>query len=53
VNFYDGLDVHRRLVGDEIRTRSFYDSIRASVREGDVVLDVGAGSGILNPCYFL
>ncbi len=48
MNFYDGLDVHRLLVGDEVRTRSFYDSIRASVHEGHVVLDVGAGSGILS-----
>ena len=48
MNFYDGLNVHRLLVGDEVRTRSFYESIRATVRKGDVVLDVGAGSGILS-----
>lgn len=48
VNFYDGLDVHRLLVADEVRTRAFYDSIRATVRSEDVVLDVGAGSGILS-----
>lgn len=46
--FYDGLDVHRLLVGDEARTRSFERSIRATVKEGAVVLDVGAGSGILS-----
>lgn len=48
MNFYDGLDVHRLLVGDEVRTGSFYESIRATVRPGDAVLDVGAGSGILS-----
>lgn len=48
VNFYDGLAVHRLLVGDEVRTRAFYESIRATVQSGAVVMDVGAGSGILS-----
>ena len=47
-NPYDGVDMHRRMVGDETRTRAFHDSIRAIVKEGMVVLDVGAGSGILS-----
>jgi precorrin-6B methylase 2 len=48
VNFYDGPDVHRILVNDQIRTRAFKESIAATVSNGDVVLDVGAGSGILS-----
>ena len=48
MTFYDGLDVHRLLVGDQARTRSFERAIRATVKEGDVVLDAGAGSGILS-----
>jgi SAM-dependent methyltransferase len=48
VNFYDGPDVHRILVNDETRTRAFHDSIAATVVPGDVVIDVGAGSGILS-----
>ncbi len=45
---YDDLNIHRLMVGDEPRTRSFERSIRSTVRKGDVVLDVGAGSGILS-----
>jgi protein arginine N-methyltransferase 6 len=48
MNFYDGVEIHRLLVGDEVRTRAFYESIRATVRSGDVIMDVGAGSGILS-----
>jgi precorrin-6B methylase 2 len=40
--------MHRLMVGDEVRTRAFERSVAATVRSGDVVLDVGAGSGILS-----
>lgn len=48
MNFYDDIEVHRLMVGDRVRTDTFRESISATVRPGDVVLDVGAGSGILS-----
>src|SRR5262249_15120177 len=48
MNQYDGIDVHNLLVTDEVRTRAFRDSIHATVKSGDTVLDVGAGCGILS-----
>jgi SAM-dependent methyltransferase len=47
---YDSVAMHRLMVGDEVRTSAFRHSILATVRPGDVVVDVGAGSAIL--CLF-
>ena len=48
MNFYDATAVHRLLVDDKVRTEAFRASIVAAVKNGDVVLDVGTGSGILS-----
>lgn len=48
MNLYDGIDVHRRMIADAARTGAFHRSLRATVRPGDVVVDVGAGTGILS-----
>ena len=45
---YAEFEVHRTMIRDEIRTMSFKRAIEAVVRPGDVVLDVGAGSGVLS-----
>jgi hypothetical protein len=42
------LEVHRGLLQDEIRTNAFREAIRRCVKPGDVVLDLGTGSGILS-----
>ncbi|TNF29394.1 MAG: methyltransferase domain-containing protein [Deltaproteobacteria bacterium] len=46
---HDGsLDYHRRMIGDPHRVDAYERALRALVAPGDVVLDVGAGTGLLS-----
>lgn len=38
---------HARMLHDDRRTRDFISALTAAVRRGDVVLDIGTGSGVL------
>ena len=45
---YAEFEVHRTMIRDRVRTEAFRRAIDSVVRPGDIVLDVGAGSGVLS-----
>lgn len=40
--------IHRVMIGDRVRTDAFQRALQAQVEAGDVVVDVGAGTGVLS-----
>jgi hypothetical protein len=44
---YDAARIHVRMLNDRARTAGFLRGIREVVRAGDVVVDVGTGTGVL------
>ena len=42
------IEYHQSMLADEVRTQSFLRAILKSVRPGDVVLDIGCGTGVLS-----
>ncbi len=50
---YDGIaissfDFHHSMLADELRTTSFLSAIEATVKPGDIVVDIGTGTGVLS-----
>ena len=45
---YAELSLHRKMLRDGVRNEAYRQAIFKTVKSGDVVLDVGAGSGILS-----
>lgn len=46
--FYLSLDIHRRMLRDDVRNEAYRQALFAAVKPGDAVLDVGAGTGVLS-----
>ena len=47
VGDYAQLSIHRLMLSDRVRTESYRRALSSAVKVGDVVLDVGAGTGIM------
>lgn len=47
-DFYASMDIHRRMLLDDVRNRIYREALLATVKPGDAVLDFGAGTGILS-----
>src|SRR5712692_1292131 len=46
-NIFEFLSVHREMIYDEVRTSAYGQAICEIVKRGDVVLDLGTGTGLL------
>ena len=46
--YFSLIDSHRRLLRDRRRVSAFHQAIRSVGKEGSIVLDLGAGTGILS-----
>jgi len=44
---YNSASFHIALLNDRSRTKSFIEAIRKTVKKGDIVLDIGTGTGVL------
>ncbi len=47
LDWFDAAPVHIRMLNDRARTESYQRAIRETVTPGDVVVDIGTGTGVL------
>ena len=47
-NIFVTLDQHERMLSDQLRVDTYYRAISKQVKKGDVVVDLGTGTGILS-----
>lgn len=47
-SYYDDLGMHRLMLADRVRCEAYRQALAKRVKPGDVVLDVGAGTGVLS-----
>lgn len=45
---FDAAHIHISMLGDRQRTQSYLQALRAVIRPGDIVLDLGSGSGVFS-----
>lgn len=43
----EAFEFHHSMLGDKVRTDSFLSALLQTIKPGDVVLDIGSGSGVL------
>src|SRR5437016_14582775 len=46
-NIFEFLSVHKEMIYDDVRTSAYSEAIASVVQPGDVVLDLGTGTGLL------
>ena len=47
LSIFNNVSVHERMLGDKVRISSYQRAIQRHVKPGDVVVDLGTGTGIL------
>lgn len=47
-NLCETIGIHKLMIDDKVRMCAFEEAIRESVKGGDIVVDVGAGTGVLS-----
>ncbi len=45
---FNSIYTHEMMIADKVRINSYYKAIRRYVKSGDIVVDLGTGTGILS-----